>query len=271
MPKLTGQIIKAVRLQNTDLGRIVGKSLKSLRELSGVTQMELADRLEVGQAAISKIENRGDVQISSLQKYVQALGATLRIEATFSAKALAELAIGSAFDADLQDDDQLVFPIFGDELFRAKRDVVLSVRPTYSNKILQGIKTVELRRRFPMSAPRGTIAYIYSTSPVQAMVGSAEIAEVVKLPVTEIWKKFGKMAQIEKPSFNDYFSGVKQGFALRFTNARPFSRPIELPELRKRFSFEPPQSFLYATPLLRTALQDEYSNVSYRYERHHRP
>lgn len=263
MPKLTGQVIKAVRLQNTDLGRIVGKSLRSLRELAGVTQIELAERLEVGQAAISKIENRGDVQISSLQKYVHALGATLRIEATFSAKAIAELSLASAFDADLQDDDQLAFPIFGDELFRAQRDVVLSIRPNYSTKIMQGIKTVELRRRFPVSAPRGTVAYIYSTSPVQAMVGSAEIAEVVKLPVADIWKKFNKMAQIERSSFNEYFAGVKQGFALRFTNVRPFNRPIDLTELRKRFAFEPPQSFLYATPLLRTALQDEYSNVSY--------
>lgn len=263
MPKPTRQVIKAVRLQNTDLGRIVGKSLRSLRELAGVTQIELAERLEVGQAAISKIENRGDVQISSLQKYVHALGATLRIEATFSAKAIAELSLGSAFDSDLQDDDQLVFPIFGDDLFRAQRDVVLSIRPNYSTKIMQGIKTIELRRRFPVSAPRGTIAYIYSTSPVRAMVGSAEIAEVIKLPVADIWKKFNKMAQIERSSFNEYFSGLKQGFALRFTNVRPFSRPIELTELRKRFAFEPPQSFLYATPLLRTALQDEYSNVSY--------
>jgi predicted transcriptional regulator/DNA-binding XRE family transcriptional regulator len=263
MPKLTGQVIKAVRVQNTDFGRIVGRSLKALRELAGVTQNELAQRLQVGQAAISKIEHRGDVQISSLQKYVHALGATLRIEAAFSAEALAEITLGNAFDANLQDDDQLVFPIFGDELFKPKRDVVLSVRPNYSKKIMKGTKTVELRRRFPVSAPSGTIAYIYSTSPVQAMVGSAEIAEVVKLPVVELWNKFGKMAQIERASFNDYFSGLRHGFALRFTNVRPFTRPIDLTELRKRFDFEPPQSFLYATSILRTALQDEYSNVPY--------
>ena len=237
MPKLTGQVVKAVRLQNTDLGRIVGKSLKSLRELAGVTQIELADRLEVGQAAISKIENRGDVQISSLQKYVHALGATLRIEATFSAKAIAELSLGSAFDADLQDDDQLVFPIFGDELFRAQRDVVLSIRPSYSTKIMQGIKTVELRRRFPVSAPRGTIAYIYSTSPVQAMVGSAEIAQVMKLPVADIWKKFNKMAQIERSSFNEYVTVRKEGFGIRFTNVRRNNVPIDLIERPKKFDF----------------------------------
>jgi predicted transcriptional regulator/DNA-binding XRE family transcriptional regulator len=259
MSKLNGKIIKAVRVRNTDLGRVVGKSLRMLRELAGLTQSEIAARLEVGQAAISKIEHRGDVQISSLQKYVEALGATLRIDAAFTAEAIKMLKFENAFDNDLRDDDQLVFPILGDELFRPKRDVVLSVRPRYSEKIIQGKKTVELRRRFPMSAPRGTIAYIYSTSPVRAMVGSAEIEDVVKLPIGDIWRKFGKMAHIDRESFDNYFSGLKDGYALKFANALPFTRPVDLSELRERFGFEPPQSFLYATSVLRTALQEEHS------------
>lgn len=271
MPKVSGRVVEAIRVEDTDLGRVVGGSLKELRELAGLTQRELADRLAVGQAAISKIEHRGDVQLSTLQKYVQALGGTLRVSAAFSAEALRDLSFGPAFEHRFEDDDQLVFPILGDDLFRPRRDVVLSVRPTYSTKIMEGKKTIELRRRFPVSAPRGTIAYIYSTSPVQAMVGSAEIAGIFKLPVPDIWERFGKMAEIEQSSFDEYFAGVRDGFALRFTNVRAFSRSIELPELRRRFGFEPPQSFLYATSILRTALQDEYSDVSDRYERHHRP
>jgi predicted transcriptional regulator/DNA-binding XRE family transcriptional regulator len=262
MTKLAGKVVKAVRVSNTDLGRVVGKSLKTLRELAGLTQSEIADRLDVGQAAVSKIENRGDVQLSSLQKYVEALGATLRIEAAFAADAAKALKFENAFDPDVQDEDQLIFQIFGDDLFKPKRDVVLSIRPVYSEKIIQGKKTIELRRRFPVSAPRGTIAYIYSTSPVRAMVGSAEIENVIKLPVVDIWKKFGKMAQIDRPSFDEYFYGVKHGFALKFANVRRFTRQIDLAELRRRFGFEPPQSFLYATSVLRTALQDEYTDVS---------
>jgi predicted transcriptional regulator len=262
MLKLNGKIVEAIRIKNGDLGRVVGQSLKGLRELAGLTQTDLAKRLEVGQASVSKIENRGDVQISSLKKYVEALGATLRIDAVFDPESPSAARLEGAFDLSLNDDDQLVFPIFGDELFRPKRDVVLSVRPLYSDKIFEGKKTIELRRRFPVAAPRGAIAYIYSTSPIRAMVGSAEIKNVIKLPVAEIWKKFGKMAQITKVDFDDYFAGLKEGFALKISNARSFSRPINLTELRSRFGFEPPQSFLYATTLLRTALQDEYPNVS---------
>lgn len=262
MSKLNGKIVKAVRVSDTDLGRVVGQSLRRLRELAGLTQNELAVRLNVGQGAVSKIEHRGDVQISSLQKYVEALGATLRIDASFSAEALKAAKFENAFDADIHDEDQLVFPIFGDDLFRPKRDVVLSIRPLYSEKIFQGRKTVELRRRFPMSAPRGTTVFIYSTSPVRAMVGSAEIEEVMRLPIVEIWKQFGKSAQIDRVDFDHYFAGLDEGFALKISNARSFARPVDLSELRRRFGFEPPQSFLYATPILRMALQDEYSDVS---------
>lgn len=262
MSKLEGKVIKAIRVRNTDLGRLVGQSLRRLRELAGLTQVDLAERLRVGQASVSKIEHRGDVQISSLQKYVQALSASLRIEAAFSPSSTKHLRLDGVFDRELQDENQLVFPIFGDDLFRPTKDVVLSVRPHYSEKIFKGIKTVELRRRFPVAAPKGITAYIYSTSPVRAMVGSTEIKDVVKLPVADIWKKFGKMAQIDRKDFDEYFSGLREGFALKISNARSFTRPIDLSELRERFGFEPPQSFLYATPILRTALKDEYANVS---------
>jgi predicted transcriptional regulator/plasmid maintenance system antidote protein VapI len=261
MLKLSGKVVEAIRVKDSDLGRIVGQSLKNLRELAGLTQADLAKRLKVGQAAISKIENRGDVQISSLKRYVESLGAMLKIDAAFDAESLASIRLEAAFDFDLNDDDQLILPIFGDEVFRPKRDVVLSVRPLYSDKIFEGKKTVELRRRFPVAAPRGTVAYIYSTSPVRAMVGSTEIENVVKLPVDEIWKKFSRTAQITKPDFDDYFVGLKEGFALKIANARPFSRPINLTELRDRFGFEPPQSFLYATSLLGAALRDEYPDI----------
>jgi predicted transcriptional regulator len=94
------------------------------------------------------------------------------------------------------------------------------------------------------------------------MVGSTEIKDVIKLSVADIWKKYGKMARIDRLDFDDYFSGLKEGFALKIANARSFARPIDLSELRERFGFEPPQSFLYACPILRTALKDEYPNVS---------
>ncbi len=262
MANLKDPVVRAVRLDESESGRLIGASLKRLRELSGITQQEMASRLNIGQAAISKIERRGDVHINSLERYVAALGATLRMEATFPASQKVADQLRLAFDPETTNDDQLVFPLFGDDVFRNQRDVVLSIRPQYSSKIMEGRKTVELRRRFPKSAPKGTVAYIYSTSPERALIGKAEISGVLKLPVNQIWKRFSKSAFIKRADFDAYFDGLDEGFALQFEKAEPFSRAITLTELRERFGFEPPQSFLYATPVLRKALQDEFANLS---------
>ena len=263
MGKLTGKIVEALEVKGARNSDQIGPALRHLRLLSGLTQGEMAARLSVQQAAISKIENGGDVHLSTVRKFVEALGASLRINASFPADTPLMLHLLDAFDVEYGSDDQLVLPLLGDEPFRSQRDVVLSIRPQYSEKILAGCKTVELRRRFPVSAPTGTLAYIYSTSPVRAMVGVAEIKDVLKLPVSQIWAEFEETAFIDRSNFDKYFEGVDFGFALLFNEVRAFSRPIPLAELREQFGFEPPQSYLYAKRDLRKALKNEPAIVSH--------
>jgi predicted transcriptional regulator/DNA-binding XRE family transcriptional regulator len=252
-------IVKAARVGDGDVGRVVGLSLKALRRAAGLTQLQMAERLGVGQAAVSKIERRGDVQISSLQRYVEALGAHLRIDAAFPPDAGFAASMHQVLGGCIDDNDQYILPILRDE---PRRVVILSIKPTYSEKILEGVKTVELRRRFPLSAGRGATAYIYSTSPVRALVGLAEITDVERLPIAALWRQHGGSASIRKRDFDAYFSGLQEGYALKISNARPFSRPLDLVELKERFGFKAPQSFLYAKPNLQSALQDEHSNLS---------
>jgi len=57
--------------------------LVRLREAAGLTQKEMAERFGVSQARISQIENGRDFHFSTLQKYIAALGGTLRVEAQF--------------------------------------------------------------------------------------------------------------------------------------------------------------------------------------------
>ena len=95
------------------------------------------------------------------------------------------------------------------------------------------------------------------------MVGLAGIKTVLRLPVAEIWRKFGKMAQIEKHVFDQYYEGVEEGFALMFEDVRSFENPLSLSDLRERYGFEPPQSYLYAKHELRKALRNESAIVSH--------
>lgn len=59
-------------------------TLRELREkVAGLTQVELAEVLQVTQAAVSKAESRGDMHLSSLADYVKAMGGELELVATF--------------------------------------------------------------------------------------------------------------------------------------------------------------------------------------------
>jgi len=57
--------------------------LHELRRARALTQQELAQMLKVNQPAISKIEQRTDVYISSLRSYIEAVGGKLKIVADF--------------------------------------------------------------------------------------------------------------------------------------------------------------------------------------------
>lgn len=263
MGKLTGRTVEVRAVSGAHGIAMVGPKLRRLRLLAGLTQEQIAARMAVQQDAISKIEKGGEIHLSTVQRYVEAFGASLRLNAHFPTDAPLSVRLCEMCDVEQGHDDQLVLPLLGDEPFKPQRDIVLSVKPLYSEKILSGQKTVELRRRFPVSAPSSTLAYIYSTSPVKAMVGTASIRDVLKLPVEQIWTEFESAAFIERQNFDKYFDGLDHGFALVFDNVKAFSRLLPLSELRKKFGFEPPQSFLYVKRDLRRALQDEPAIVSH--------
>ncbi|MFA4907065.1 MAG: helix-turn-helix transcriptional regulator [archaeon] len=58
----------------------VGVLLKQMREKSGYTQQELANKLDTKKSAISRIENHAeDIRLSTLEKYARVLGMKLQI------------------------------------------------------------------------------------------------------------------------------------------------------------------------------------------------
>ena len=159
-----------------------------------------------------------------------------------------------------------------DTLPLLKRDILVSIRPTYATKILDGQKTVELRRKFPEASAVGAMILIYSTSPVQAIVGYARIKNVLRLPVNQIWRDHGSAACIAREDFDTYFDGLGYGFAILLEDVQALDRHRKAAELRNEFGFVPPQSFRYLdkghTSFL---LSDEQLQNSYRHQCRHRP
>lgn len=239
----------------------LGLRLQHLRRLQNATQLSLARQLGIGQTALSHMERRDDILLSTLKAYIEALGGHLHVAATFP-NAEAVTLVGdshwllnnepSAAPAPTAD-DQLPLPnILGPTQFPpSTRDVIFSIRPVHAEKILDGSKTVELRRRFTGGVKPGTLALIYSTSPTSALTGSARIKDVQRLAVPDLWKRHRRGACLHKREFEDYFSGLGRGYAIVLTSAKPLPRPVGLSELRERFDFEPPQSYQYIRPHMR--------------------
>jgi transcriptional regulator with XRE-family HTH domain len=58
-------------------------TLKDLRQAVERTQEDLAARLGVGQDTVSRIERRSDILLSTLRRYVEAMGGELQLIARF--------------------------------------------------------------------------------------------------------------------------------------------------------------------------------------------
>ena len=57
--------------------------LHELRRARALTQRDMAEMLKVNQPAVSKLEQRTDVYVSSLRSYIEAVGGKLKIVAEF--------------------------------------------------------------------------------------------------------------------------------------------------------------------------------------------
>ena len=153
--------------------------------------------------------------------------------------------------------------------FTARRDFLVSIRPTHAENIAKGLKTVELRRRFSEDAEGATIL-IYSTSPTRAIIGSAAIAGVRRLSLKVLWDQYGEAACVDRQAFDGYFRDLKEGYAILLANVRVFACAVAATHLKEKFGFVAPQSFMYLRREYYPLLKHEHIQAPDRHERLHR-
>jgi|HubBroStandDraft_6_1064221.scaffolds.fasta_scaffold372252_2 predicted transcriptional regulator len=152
-----------------------------------------------------------------------------------------------------------------------RRDVLVSIQPEYASKIIDGSKSVELRRRFPESINRSSRVVIYSTSPIQAVVGYAVIESVRRLSINQLWQQYGGAACIDQTKFDKYFTGLKAGYAILLSEVKRFKHIIPAAILQNKFGFVAPQSFRYISSEYQQLFSNERVQVTHRHEHIHRP
>jgi hypothetical protein len=63
-------------------------TLRQLRDARERSQVEMAEKLHIKQAAVSKLERRTDMYLSTLRSYIEAMGGKLEIIARFPQRAV---------------------------------------------------------------------------------------------------------------------------------------------------------------------------------------
>lgn len=121
----------------------------------------------------------------------------------------------------------------------------LSLRPRFADLLLNGDKSVELRRVRPDVAP-GTSVLLYASSPMMKLVGRAEVEEVKVAPVRQIWREHGRETGINQSEYDAYFEDLDEAVAIKLVNIRRLDKPRPLKDLRNSLAgFQPPQSYRY--------------------------
>jgi hypothetical protein len=82
-----------VRVRERVSAELVELTLRDLREQAGKTQNDLAELTEMTQAELSRFERRDDRKLSTLRKYVEALGGELEVVAAFGNKRITLLGV----------------------------------------------------------------------------------------------------------------------------------------------------------------------------------
>jgi predicted transcriptional regulator len=124
------------------------------------------------------------------------------------------------------------------------RAVVLSLRPRFAQAILEGRKSVELRRH-RVAAPPGSRLILYASSPVRAVLGTAWLSHVDTSSAADIWDRHGDRLGLDRQEFEQYLHGAAQASALVLESPHTLSTPLTLTDLRASSPFQPPQSYRY--------------------------
>ncbi len=134
-------------------------------------------------------------------------------------------------------------------LFRKASNILLiSIKPQFVSKLLDGSKSLELRRVKPRVI-NGDIVLIYETSPTMALVGYGIVESVISDAPNKLWNNVGNRSGVTRSESNKYYLGAEIGYAINFSQVNCLATPVNLPSLRKRIEgFHPPQSYRYLCP-----------------------
>ena len=120
------------------------------------------------------------------------------------------------------------------------RQILLSIKPEFIEKIFSGEKEFEFRKNRCKSDVNKII--IYSTAPVKKVVGTADIEYIIEDTPSKVWERTQNKSGISYDFFNSYYAGCTKSVAYKLTNVKKYIQPKDLSDFGVSV---PPQSFVY--------------------------
>ncbi len=114
-------------------------------------------------------------------------------------------------------------------------NVLMSIRPEYVGKILNGEKRYEFRRKIFKKNINEVL--VYSTAPVKRITMTFKVKNIIAAPPQLIWDRYHEFGGISHDEFFKYFQNCNTGYAIEIDNAKKLE-PYEL-------NIRPPQSYMY--------------------------
>lgn len=119
--------------------------------------------------------------------------------------------------------------------------VLLSIKPEFVEKILDGTKKYEYRKSMFKRKDVSTVI-IYASYPVKKVVGEFRIKRIISEDVESLWNKTSESSGITKVFYDKYFQQKTMANAIEIGELTKYDNPKELSDYNVLYA---PQSFCY--------------------------
>lgn len=118
--------------------------------------------------------------------------------------------------------------------------VVMSIKPKFAEKILNGTKIFELRKKIFKKKVERVI--IYESSPTKKIVGEFIIDKIISDTPDKIYQKYNEYLGIDKVNYFEYFKNTNIAYAIKIKKVIKYEKELTLAEFSLKRA---PQSYQY--------------------------
>lgn len=128
--------------------------------------------------------------------------------------------------------------------FPGQSDLLMSVKPNFAEKVLDGSKSIEIRKQFSNKWTNHEVV-LYATKPLGSLVGKAQVGSVTRGQPEHIWSCFEGKIGCSKSEFDAYVGSSKEIAAIQLKNVCSYDQPVRLDKISNLLGevFRPPQSY----------------------------